>query len=446
MKKLYGTMWVTLLLFLTVILLFNLTYAKLSARAGEIQTGISETHSPGVIFTVNDPADPGEPTCTELQCSLRAAILAANADGIAAGHIIDFNLTFPVTITLNSPLPVISSTLSMYGNGPSQLTLSGNGQYLGLEVGPGASLSISEITIRQGYGVSKGAGILNDHGVMYLYHVVFANNLNGGGEGGGFYNDGGEVTIYNSTFWENDAFHHGAISNHGVMTITNSTFTDNSARIGGAISNNGTLTIRNSTFSGNIATQIGGGAIDNHGALTVVNSTFFQNGSTYGADILNGGPLHITNSTFFSPTLPSLDSLHFGISQTVTVSNTIFAAGNGIANCGGDGIGIFGPDNLATDSTCNGATLVTFDQLKLGDFQNNGGETSTLALLQESVAINAGNDTICAALIGFPFFGAGGEDQREILRPKGKHCDVGAFEQNFLYFFYLPNILYAANE
>lgn len=395
---------------------------------------------PTTNFIVNDSADPGNPACTVENCSLRAAIIAANADLPGGPHTITFALTYPVTITLSSPLPVISGTLALNGPGAENLTLSGGGQYLVLGVGNGADLTLTGLAIRQGYGLFTGAGLLNDHGTLTINDSLIANNLNGGGDGGGLYNDGGVVNITNTSFSENDAFHDGAISNHGVMMITNSIFMDNSARIGGAIFNNGTLTVQNSTFTGNIATQIGGGAIDNHATLVVVNSTFYHNGSTYGADILNGDTLHVTNSTFYSATLPSLDSIHIGISQTVTLSNTILAAGNGIENCGGDGVVNLGADTLSTDVTCNGATIVTLDQLKLSPPQNNGGNTPTIALPSGSVALDAGDDGICTAPVGAPTFGAGGVDQRGILRPQGAHCDVGAFEQNLLLQHYLPLI------
>ena len=440
MKTRHHVVWAGITFFLVAILLFKLTLEGTPSLATTFQVEKLASLQPSTDFVVNDPADPGDPACTASGCSLRAAITAANADSLAGEHTISFNLTYPVTITLSSPLPVISSTLVINGPGANNLVLSGNGQVLVLEVGNGADLSLNGIAIRQGYNLFTGAGLLNDHGTLTISDSLIANNLNGGGDGGGLYNDGGVVNIFNTTFSENDAFHHGAISNSGLMTITNSTFTDNFARIGGAISNNGVMTVRNSTFSGNIATQIGGGAIDNRDTLIVVNSTFFHNGSTFGADIFNGDTLHVTNSTFYSATLPSLDSIHTGISQTVTVSNTILAAGSGIENCGGDGVVNFGADNLATDTTCGGATVVTIAQLKLGTLQNNGGNTPTIALLPGSQAIDAGDDAICAAPTGAPAYGAGGEDQRGVLRPQGAHCDVGAFEQALLIYLYLPII------
>jgi hypothetical protein len=420
--------------FIAALLLTTLALAGHPSPAGALEG--ADAH-----FTVNDPADPGQAACLPEQCSLRAAIAAANTESMAGEHTVSFDLTYPVTITLSSPLPVISGTLTINGPGADNLTISGGGQHLVLTVGNNAVLSLQSVAIRAGYNLFAGAGILNDHGNLTIQDSLIANNLNGGGDGGGLYNDGGQVDILNTVFLENDAFHHGAISNHGVMTVTETIFQDNSARIGGAIFNDGQLTIQGSTFSGNIATQIGGGAIENADTLVVVNSTFAYNGSTFGADILNGGNLQITNSTFYSATLPSLDSLHNGLGVTMTLSNTIVAAGSGIENCGGDGAVQAVADTFATDATCAGATVVSLDQLRLGTLQNNGGPTPTIALRPGSLAIDSAIDAVCAAPSGPPFYGAGGVDQRGVLRPQGEHCDVGAFEQTLVHHIYLPLIL-----
>ncbi len=53
----------------------------------------------------------------------------------------------------------------------------------------------------------------------------------------------------------------------------------------------------------------------------------------------------------------------------------------------------------------------------LGPLADNGGQTSTHALLAGSPAIDAGDDGACPA-----------EDQRGEPRPSGAGCDVGAFE------------------
>jgi len=308
------------------------------------------------------------------------------------------------------------------------------------------TLSLSECVVvdNSSIDVSGGGGILSDGGTVELNACLVSNNSSGSADGGGLRNNNGFVTITDTTFANNHAFHNGAIHNSGVMTVTNSQFTDNQARVGAGIYNTGAITITNSTFSGNIAYIAGGGAIDNGGTLVVANSTFYENGADRGADIENSnGSAHITNSTIYSTTFPSSNSVYNGgISSTMTLSNTILAASPGIENCSNMAGGslLVSVDSLATDSTCAGATLVTLDQLKLGFLQDNGGSTPTIALLLHSVAIDAGDDMACTAPVGAPAYGGGGLDQRGVARPQGEHCDVGAFEQALLQTMFLPII------
>ena len=59
---------------------------------------------------------------------------------------------------------------------------------------------------------------------------------------------------------------------------------------------------------------------------------------------------------------------------------------------------------------------------KLGPLANNGGPTPTMALLSGSAAIDNGDDTTCASAP------VSNLDQREVARPLGEHCDIGAYE------------------
>ncbi len=57
---------------------------------------------------------------------------------------------------------------------------------------------------------------------------------------------------------------------------------------------------------------------------------------------------------------------------------------------------------------------------RLGPLADNGGPTETHALLDFSPAIDAGGDITCADV--------GGVDQRNVPRPQGAGCDIGAYE------------------
>jgi len=422
---------------------------------------------PGPLYTVNDSADPGDPVCDENACSLRAAITAANADGAAS--LIVFDLSFPATITLASALPAVSGTLTIDGPGADNLAVSGDHLYRVLEVASGADLTLTNITIRDGHqelagggGIYNnrgtlsirgssildsfvnhgGGGIGNNHGALSVSDSLVANNLAGGGDGGGLFNDGGTVSISRTTFSGNDGFHDGGIANHGFIVVRDSYFTGNDARIAGAIDNaiDGAMTIDNSTFSDNTA-RFNGGAIDNAGVLRVANSTFYNNGSPIGADIANhADAVQVTHSTFYNDSpLPSITS----ITGAAILRNTILAARAGIANCSNNGPGPLTADsyNLATDATCDSATVKTLAELGLGPLQDNGGSTLTIALLPGSAAINGADDLVCSAPATAPNFGAGGLDQRGETRPQGAHCDTGGYELEFAETNYLPLVV-----
>lgn len=398
---------------------------------------------PGPTFTVNTPADPGLGICDVTSCSLRAAITAANAGGMVGVHSIDFNLTYPVTITLGSELPVITGTLTILGPGASSLAVSGNGLYRIFQVSSGAKMTVNNLAMRKGYNTFDGAGILNDHGTITVTNSLFQNGLSSA-EGGGISNQAGTAVISGTTFLDNDSFHDGGIFNSGTMTVTHSTFTGNHARIGGALTNTGVMTILGSTFSENVGEPGTGGAISNGGTLTIANSTFFHNGSTAGGAISNGGgTIHITNSTFAENfASPGGAIANTGASGLVVLKNSLLLQGVEGTNCStlGGATTTAGADTLATDASCNAATVKTAAELALGPLQMNGGPTATMALLSGSAAINAGNDTACTAAVGTPGFGAGGVDQRGVTRPQGPHCDVGAYERPATVFVFFPVI------
>jgi CSLREA domain-containing protein len=401
------------------------------------QTNIDQS---GPIFTVNDLADPGGAACQVTACSLRAAVSAANAGSLPGGYTITFDLAYPAQITLGSSLPEISGTMAVIGPGKPALTISGSGLERIFTVQAAGALTLSGMTLSQGWNGIEGGGAIRNGGSLVLTNVIVSDNLAGGGDGGGLLNDnGGDVQISNSSFLNNVGFHDGAIANSGSITIHGSVFSGNRGRVAGAIENHSgsSMTIVGSAFTDNEAKISSGGAIANGGILVIANSTFFQNGSPTGADIVSGNTLYITNSTFFGAILPSFNSIATGGTGSVAVvRNSILAAADGVANCFPQMGGVFDVDatNLSTDASCGVATQVTPDQIKLGPLVDLGGVPGMVPL-PGSPAVDAGDDSACAAAVGAPDYGAGGVDQRGMLRPMGVHCDIGAVEA-------LPPVLY----
>jgi len=135
-----------------------------------------------------------------------------------------------------------------------------------------------------------------------------------------------------------------------------------------------------------------------------------------GGNVYNAGVAFVLNATLASGNANEAEGGNLNNQGLLLLQNTILAnAGTG-NNCSGS-VTDFG-GNLrwpASDPTCVGS----YGNPKLGTLQNNGGPTSTMALLAGSAGIDTGVDAFCPTT-----------DQRGVLRPQGPHCDIGAYEAN----------------
>jgi ELWxxDGT repeat protein len=217
-----------------------------------------------------------------------------------------------------------------------------------------------------GMGNSSSSPTLND--------LTFSNNW--GHSGAGMANDLSNPILINVTFHANNGYWGGGISNNASSPIlTNVTFSNNIARDGsggGGMVNgeNSNPTLTNVTFGGNSAGNVTGGR---------------------GVYNYNGSIPNISNSIFWND-----GSEIYNSSVAPVINDSIIQGG------------------CPAGSTCT--NIINADP-KLGLLANNGGYTQTFALLPGSPAIDAGNNTTCAAT-----------DQRGIMRPQGDHCDIGAYE------------------
>jgi hypothetical protein len=249
----------------------------------------------------------------------------------------------------------------------------------------------------------------------------------------------------------------GGIYNLGTLTITNTTVSGNSSDdtvavaggLGGGIYNAGTLTILDTTIAANTVTRLRmntfpyGGGVYNTGRLKIINSTIASNqasdnwpsGAPSGGGIANvGGTVLISNSTISKNS--ALIHTPFGTSGTngggiynqsntgVTFQNSILAYNTWGGNCNGvmSALGF----NLSSDTTCsfNGPGEQKNIDPKLGALQNNGGPTSTMAISKGSPAINAGNPSGCTDGSGHLLT----TDQRGAARPSHGACDIGSYQ------------------
>jgi hypothetical protein len=356
----------------------------------------------------------------------------------------------------------IGKSLTMIGSGAPTTIIDGDdsGRVLHISSIIGQTNTISNFTIQNGH-ISWGCDGMPVGGGVYVAvaHIVTLN----------------DCTIKNNIA----DFLGGGIYNAGQITLNRCTISGNSAgRIGGGIANfvdepelatDGSMSLVNCTISGNtVEYSLRSTAVNENLAAMVL----FEPGSSLalGGGVYNGGEASFLNVTiannrvfenleadedgnnFFNipiayagPVIPEphgggfanvplqcpndSNSLESGASSTTanvllanpvaTFKNTIVANNipeNGY-NDGGevDSLG----HNLDSENTCgfNGTGDLRNTNPLLGPLQDNGGPTFTCALLEDSPAIDAGDNN-----------GAPDTDQRGISRPQGTAVDIGAYE------------------
>lgn len=228
---------------------------------------VTSVHANTITVTNTNDSGPG---------SLRQALADAND-----GDTIDFAVTG--TIGLTSGELLVNKAITISGPGAENLAINGNAKSTVFHVAPGETVTISGLTIINGYTTGSGDGIHNDDAALTLNNCTITGN-----QGGGIYND--------AEYVEGEPI-------SALLEINNSSVTDNS---GGGIYNDAlgggvaTLNITDSSVNNNYS----GGAILSrgwlctfcgHGTATVqiTNSSITGNGSTpYGGAIYTdtGGP------------------------------------------------------------------------------------------------------------------------------------------------------------
>ncbi len=307
--------------------------------------------------------------------SLRQAILDAN--GTPGNYTISFVPGVAGVISLDNPLPTLSGDIDLEGPGALRLTVQpSSGDKFGVfTVGSGAVVTLAGLTIADGTAAS--GGILNDGGTLTVRDCAVA-----GSSGGGIDNASGTLTISDSTIAGNSGPNGGGIVNAATLTLRNSTIADNTATgggSGGGIDNTGTLTVSSCTIAGNTASGAGGGVFNGGAGTATINNTLVaQNQAPTGPD----------------------------------AAGAFVSQGHNLIGDGDGGSGF-----VATDLVGTSANPI---DPQLRPLQNNGGQTSTLALLPGSPAIDAGDDASPPGLY----------DQRGEGFPRIANgvIDIGAFE------------------
>jgi predicted outer membrane repeat protein len=215
--------------------------------------------------------------------SLRDAVAAANAHTGADVVVFDSSLSGQVIALAGNEIQI---TDDLKINGPSSLTVTGDGQSRVFEIDAPATVTISGLTISGGDGVAnpadtglnagQGGGILSFGSLTVNACTVSGNTAIAGG---GIFNYLGALAVKGSSVSGNSAFGAAGIDTfHGTLQINDSTLADNSAPLGlgGAIYNDDSaVTISGSTLADNSANT--GGGVYNHGGISDV-GTLTMNG------------------------------------------------------------------------------------------------------------------------------------------------------------------------
>ena len=294
---------------------------------------------------------------------------------------------------------VIFDSVAINGLGQDNLTLNGgfifnvessvdlaiDGLNLtGGKIDSSGNLTFSNSTISQTIarsGISDNSSIIS-RGTLDLSDSTIEDSDGGGNLGVAI--ESGTATVQRSAI----ANHQGVLGGAGIIVgtdavadVINSTIANNSARGNAGIANTGTVNITNSTVVNNNG-GIGAGGVNTFSdGITTLTSSIIANNTGAG-----DGPLGDVNGEFIS-------------------------GGNNLIGNGDDGTGFVDSDSIGT--------LDNPIDPQLGELQDNGGSTQTIALLDGSPAIEAGSNPNNLET-----------DQRGegFDRTVGEATDIGAFE------------------
>jgi hypothetical protein len=308
----------------------------------------------------------------------------------------------------------------------------------------GGTLTVIDSTISGNHAGAGGTGGLGGFPLSQVGHYAGQGGNGGvGGDGGGIASagSGNQLTVIASTISGNFAGNSGAGGNGAPAPDTIGNYKGGNAgngangSLGGGMSDLGSaISLSNSTITGNRAGD--GGASGSPGIGFPASLDNLGGPGTYGAGG-NGGGLRIANpdnATVADDTIagnvapaPQFETPGQGagiwVQSPVSLRNTLVASNGPGQNCGTNSgpVGtafLNGGHNLSFGDASCPASFATGDP-KLGPLRDNGGPTHTMALAQDSAAV----DQVPPSGAGCP-----PTDQRGAQRPGRGACDIGAYE------------------
>jgi hypothetical protein len=250
----------------------------------------------------------------------------------------------------------------------------------------------------------------------------------------------GNLTVTNMTITEGNATGAGG----GFNVAAGSSLTLDAVQVldcvagttGGGINNLGVLTVTDSTIAGNSAGTFGGGIFSNSsGGVSLANCTLVSNtavGQDGGGLMVQSGPASVLHCTIALNDAASTGGFR-SVPDTSVIGNSIIA-GNSSDAAVVDAEGIFTVlgnnligDPTGSDDSWGANDLLNVDATTVVDLnlRLNGGAVQTHALLADSPAIDAGDDSLLTSpALDFDARGDG------FGRSNGSAVDIGAYETN----------------
>ncbi len=435
------------------------------------------TNSHAATIMVTDAGDAG----TATTCTLRQAIVSANKNARGNSSCIDGDNADTVrfadelvgsTITLGGSELAVTAPLTIEGSGQTIdadhasrvmyvgfTTLTASNLNLVNGASPGNSgggmflffstVSLSEVSV-SGNSADYAAGIAAfNYSNLTLTGSSISGNTAAHKGGGLEIVNGTDARLDDSVISGNSASRGGGVfvSFYGSLSLTRSTVSGNTAVGAPAQSGGGIYAYRcteldliDSTVSANSGNNRGGGILTVDCALSMVNSTVAANSASYGGGIyVEDGIGTITNSIVNSTISGNSADGAGGIlayKATLTLANTIVSANTADAGHADSADLGQSQSTVAAQYSLLGSVLnvgpfsdsdnhnIFTDDPGLGELQDNGGPTWTMALLDDSLAIDAGSNAL-AQEDGYPLLC----DQRASgYRIFNYVVDIGAFE------------------
>jgi CSLREA domain-containing protein len=365
-----------------------MTRARLPALVGSaalvllilVPSAFAKTYHP------NKTGDSVPNGCSKSNCTLREAVIAANATTSSDKIILKAGKTYKLS-------------MANAGGVPEDNGLTGD-----LDInGGGGSLKIqSDSSKKQAKVNAQAIDRVFDVGALTAVSASFKLLKISGGNTSAV---GGAIHVAG-----------------GSAKLAKSTLAGNHAGVGGGIQLGdpaASVAVANSTISGNTADGNGGGLMIQPGNVSIVNSTIAGNtaaGTNGGGIRMIGGSLTLSSVTVAR----NYAAVGGGISASglVNVMNSIIALNTGGVNPDCSGTFNSSGVNLLTNQTgCTGLNtppnILTSDP-KLGSLKKNGGPTKTIELKKGSPAIN---------------HAGAGSPKRDQRGEKRKKPDIGAFER-----------------